>query len=33
MILRVLQAEVCGPHLLRVQFNDGTRKTVDVGRF
>jgi len=31
MILRVLQAEVCGPQVLRLAFNDGTRKTVDVG--
>lgn len=31
MILRILQAEVCGPRRLRLAFNDGTRKTVDVG--
>jgi hypothetical protein len=31
MILRVVEAEVCGKHLLRLAFNDGTRKTVDVG--
>jgi hypothetical protein len=31
MILHVIQAEVCGDHLLRLTFNDGTRKTVDVG--
>jgi hypothetical protein len=30
MILRVVNAEVCGPHRLRLAFNDGTRKTVDV---
>jgi hypothetical protein len=31
MILRVVEAEVCGPCRLRLAFNDGTRKTVDVG--
>jgi hypothetical protein len=31
MILRILEAEVCGNHLLRLAFNDGVRKTVDVG--
>ena len=31
MILRVVEAEVCGNHLLRLAFNDGTGKTVDVG--
>ncbi len=31
MILRVVEAEVCGHHLLRLAFNDATRKTVDVG--
>lgn len=31
MILRILEAEVCGPHLLRLSFNDGVRKVVDVG--
>jgi hypothetical protein len=30
MILRITEAEVCGPHLLRLSFNDGVRKTVDV---
>jgi Protein of unknown function (DUF2442) len=30
MILRVTQAEVCGPHLLALLFNDHTRKTVNV---
>jgi hypothetical protein len=30
MILHILRAEVCGPHVLRLTFNDGTRKTVDV---
>jgi hypothetical protein len=31
MILRIVEAKVCGPHLLRLTFNDGTRKAVDVG--
>ena len=31
MILHVVTAEVCGQHLLRLAFNDGTHKTVDVG--
>ena len=30
MILRIVEAEVCGPHCLRLAFNDGTRKAVDV---
>jgi hypothetical protein len=30
MILRILKAEVSGPYLLRLAFNDGTRKTVDI---
>jgi hypothetical protein len=30
MVLRIVEAEVCGPHWLRLAFNDGTRKTVDV---
>jgi hypothetical protein len=30
MILRILAAEVCGDHLLRLTFNDGVSKTVDV---
>ena len=30
MILKVLSVEVCGPHLLRVAFSDGTAKRVDV---
>ncbi len=30
MILRIIEADVCGPHLLRLAFNDDTRKTVDV---
>ena len=30
MILRIVEATACGPHLLRLAFNDGTRKTVDV---
>jgi hypothetical protein len=31
MILHVVEANICGPHRLRLVFNDGTRKTVDVG--
>jgi Protein of unknown function (DUF2442) len=31
MILRIEEAAVVGPRLLRLLFNDGTRKTVDVG--
>jgi hypothetical protein len=31
MILRITEADVSGPHALRLAFNDGTRKTVDVG--
>jgi hypothetical protein len=30
MILRIREAEVCGPHSLRLTFNDGTTKQVDV---
>ena len=30
MILRIVEAEVSGPHCLRLSFNDGTRKAVDV---
>jgi hypothetical protein len=30
MILRIVAAEVCGSHSLRLAFNDGTRKSVDV---
>jgi hypothetical protein len=30
MILHITEAEVCGPRLLRLAFNDGTRKTVNV---
>jgi hypothetical protein len=30
MILRILQVDVCGPHLLRLVFNDRTQKTVDL---
>ena len=30
MILHVVEASVCGPSRLRLAFNDGTRKTVDV---
>jgi Protein of unknown function (DUF2442) len=30
MILRILESVVCSPYSLRLLFNDGTRKTVDV---
>lgn len=30
MILRLTEADVGGSHLLRLTFNDGTQKTVDV---
>ena len=30
MILRISAVQVNGPHLLELQFNDGTEKTVDV---
>jgi hypothetical protein len=30
MILRIIDATFCGEHSLRLAFNDGTRKTVDV---
>jgi Protein of unknown function (DUF2442) len=30
MILRIREARVCGPHSLRLTFNDGTSKQVDV---
>ncbi len=30
MILRILSAEACGGHVLRVTFNDGSTKRVDV---
>ncbi len=30
MILRILEAEVCGPHSLRLRFNDATYKRVNV---
>jgi hypothetical protein len=30
MVLRVLEAEVCGPHSLRLVFNNGVRKRVNV---
>jgi Protein of unknown function (DUF2442) len=30
MILRIGEARVCGPHSLRLTFNDGTTKQVDV---
>ena len=31
MILRITEAEVSGPQLVKLAFNDGTRKTVNVG--
>ena len=30
MIVRVTSAEVCGDFLLRLKFNDGTAKTIDL---
>lgn len=30
MILRIKAARVCGPHSLKLTFNDGTTKTVNV---
>jgi hypothetical protein len=30
VILRILEAEVCGPFLLRLTFNDGTQKMVNI---
>jgi hypothetical protein len=30
MILRIHEAQVCGPHSLRLTFSDGTTKRVDV---
>jgi hypothetical protein len=30
MILRVLEARVCGPHSLDLMFNDGTHKRVNI---
>ncbi len=30
MILHIVEATVCGPHSLRLTFNDGTRKRVNV---
>lgn len=30
MILRIVEAMVCGPHSLQLIFNDGTRKRVNV---
>ncbi len=30
MILHILRAEICGPHSLRVEFDDGTAKRVDL---
>lgn len=31
MILRIVEAKVCGPQTLRLTFNNGTHKTVQVG--
>jgi hypothetical protein len=31
MILRIVSASVCGASFLRLTFNDGTNKVVDVG--
>ena len=30
MILHILEAEICGPHSLKLLFNDGTSKRVNV---
>jgi hypothetical protein len=30
MVLRILEAEVCGPHSLRLVFNNGAHKRVNV---
>jgi hypothetical protein len=30
MILRITEVQVCGPYTLRMTFNDGKRKTVNV---
>jgi hypothetical protein len=30
MILRIVEASVCGPSRVRLAFNDGTRKAVDL---
>ena len=30
MILRIREARVCGPHSLRLTFNDGTTKQINV---
>ena len=30
VILRITQVEVCGPHSLRLSFNNGTTKVVDL---
>lgn len=30
MLLHILEASVCGPHLLRLKFSNGVVKTVDV---
>ena len=29
-VLRILEAEVVGPHVIRVEFNDGSERVVDV---
>jgi hypothetical protein len=33
MILRIVEAVVCGSHLMRLAFNDGARKAVESARF
>ncbi|HEY8747285.1 MAG TPA: DUF2442 domain-containing protein [Tepidisphaeraceae bacterium] len=30
MIMKIIELQVVGPHVLKLAFNDGTRKTVDV---
>ena len=30
MVLRIIEADVCGPHSLQLTFNDDTRKRVNV---
>ncbi len=30
MILRILRSDICGPHLISLEFNDGTKKVVNV---
>jgi hypothetical protein len=33
MLIQVTQAEIVGPHSLRLSFNDGTRKRVNLRRW